>query len=78
MPVSRLSAWVAMACKSPEFQSFLQVDGEPAAIQRVRTMCGVASRSEFDRDPEAAQRFHKIIRLPFIDFTHQQENSCST
>lgn len=72
MPVVRISAWVAIVCKSPEFWRFLQVDDEPAAIQKVRALCGVASRSELDRDPEAAQRFHKIIRHPFIDFSNRE------
>lgn len=74
MPIARISAWVAMVCKSPEFWRFLQVDDEPAAIQKVRTLCGVASRSEFDSSPEAAARLHELVRKPFIDFTNNQEH----
>lgn len=73
MPVSRLSAWVAIACKSPTFWRFLQVKDEPAAIHMVRTLCGVASRGEFDRDPDAKARLDQIIRRPFIDFSNRQE-----
>jgi hypothetical protein len=31
----------------------------------VRTTCEVKSRAEFDSDPHAGQRFHRLIRLPF-------------
>jgi hypothetical protein len=72
MPVARISAWIAMACKSPDFWRFLQVSDEAAAADKVRSLCGVASRGEFDRDPEAAQRFHQIIRRPFIEFSNPQ------
>ena len=73
MPVARLSAWVAMACKNPDFWRFLQVTDEPAAIDAVRTKCGVASRAEFDKDPSAKARLDQIIRFPFIEFsTHRK------
>jgi hypothetical protein len=73
MPVARLSAWVALRCKDPIFQRFLGVADEPSAIDTVRRKCGVASRAEFDRDPAAKARFDEIIRFPFIDFSHHQE-----
>lgn len=73
MPVQRLSTWVALRCKDPLFWRFLKVQDEPTAIDQVRTLCGVASRAEFDRDQEAKARLDQIIRHPFIDFTHHQE-----
>lgn len=73
MPITRLSAWVALRCKEPLFWRFLQVKDEPSAVHQVRTLCGVQSRAEFDRDPDAKARLDQIIRFPFIDFTHQQE-----
>lgn len=76
MAVARLSAWTALACKNPDFWRFLQVDGEQAAIEQVRARCAVASRSEFDRDPDAAAQLHKIIRHPFI--THQEQHNMAT
>ena len=75
MPITRLSQWVAMACKNPTFWRFLQVKDEPTAIHVVRTLCDVKSRSEFDKDPEAAQRLNQIIRYPYTHFT--QEETCS-
>lgn len=73
MPLQRLSQWVALRCKEPLFWQFLEVQDEAAAVDQVRTRCGVASRAEFDRDPEAEARLHEVIRRPFIEFTHQQE-----
>ncbi len=70
MAVARLSAWVALACKNPDFWRFLQVAGEKEAIEQVRTRCAVSSRAEFDKDPEAAARLHEIIRIPFTVFHH--------
>lgn len=73
MPVARLSTWCALACKSADFQRFLGVTSEAAAIDVVRTRCGVQSRAEFDHDPAAKVRLDEVIRFPFIDFTHHQE-----
>lgn len=77
MPTQRLSQWIALRCKEPLFWRFLKVQDEPSAVQKVRTLCGVKSRSEFDRDADAEARLHQIIRYPFIDFTHDQEKACS-
>ncbi len=74
MPVARLSAWAALACKNPAFQRFLQVDSEPAAVAKLRALCGIESRRELDSDTEAAQRFHEVIRKPYIQFTHQEQS----
>lgn len=74
-----LSRWVAISCKSPDFWRFLQVSGEQEAIEQVRARCAVASRAEFDTDLAAAARLHQLIRIPYIDFPHHQEqNQCST
>lgn len=75
MSVARLSTWIAIACKSPDFWRFMQVSGEQEAIEQVRVRCAVASRAEFDSDPEAAARLHRLIRIPFIDFPHHQEQN---
>lgn len=75
MPITRLSAWVALACKRELFQRFLGVSDEAAAVDAVRTRCGVASRAEFDKDPAAKARLDEIIRFPFIDFSHNQKDN---
>jgi hypothetical protein len=73
MAITRLSAWVALRCKDPLFQRFLGVADEPAAINTVRTKCGVKSRAEFDKDPAAKARFDEIIRHPFTQFSNRHE-----
>jgi hypothetical protein len=73
MTGQRLSQWIALRCKEPLFWRFLQVKDEPTAIHMVRTLCEVASRSEFDSDPLAAERLHQIIRRPFVEFTQENE-----
>lgn len=74
MAVQRLSQWVALRCKEPLFWRFLKVEDEPAAVHQVRSLCGVKSRSEFDRDPEAEARLHEIIRRPYSDFSTKDSN----
>jgi hypothetical protein len=70
------SRWVALRCKEPVFWDFLSsqvgsfgyVKSEEEAAQVVRVACNVDSRSKLDTDPEAEQRFHEIIRKPYIKF----------
>lgn len=68
MPTMRLSNWLAMRCKEEAFRRFLRVPDEQTAVTTVRRLCGVESRSELDRDPVAAHRFHKAIRLPYSQY----------
>jgi hypothetical protein len=75
MSVQRLSTWCAMRCRESGFQNFLEVTSEAAAVDQVRKLCGVKSRSEFDSDPEAEQRLYQIIRIPFINFIQDQETA---
>lgn len=72
MMAQRLSAWVAMRCKDPEFRRWLHVPDEATAITAVRAICNVKSRADLDKDPAAAQRFHQFIRLPYAD--HNRSN----
>jgi hypothetical protein len=74
MPELRLSASAALRCKEPLFWQFLGVDDEEAAVDAVRTRCGVASRREFDLDPAAAARWDEIMRAPFEAFANHPEN----
>lgn len=73
MTGQRLSTWVALRCKEPEFRRFLRVPDEATAAHAVRAICEVKSRSELDSNPAAAKRFHQYIRLPYINFINDQE-----
>ncbi|HWK72212.1 MAG TPA: hypothetical protein VNS29_15365 [Burkholderiaceae bacterium] len=69
----RLSTWAALRCREPEFQRFLGAQSETEAARTVRTRCAVRSRAELDSDPEAAQRFHQAIRIPYSQYLKEKE-----
>lgn len=71
----RLSAWVACRCKEASFQRFLHAPDEAAAVACVRAICGVKSRAEIERDPEAMDRFNEFIRLPYQQFLEAANDS---
>lgn len=73
MPVARLSAWCALRCADPLFQRFLGVDSKEAAADTVRRKCGLTSRAEIDKDPQARARFDEIIRNPYTDFYNRHQ-----
>lgn len=52
-------------CTQPAFWEYLGVNSEEEAAARVRALCGVKSRSEFDTDAHAGRRFHDLVRRPF-------------
>lgn len=70
----RLSTWVALRCKEPEFRRFLRVPDEATAAHSVRAICEVKSRSEIDTNPAAQRRFHQFIRLPFAEYMREAAN----
>lgn len=73
MAIKKLSQWVALRCKDPEFRKWLRVPDEATAVTAVRAICEVKSRSELDSNPVAAQRFQQFIRLPFNDYSHNHK-----
>jgi hypothetical protein len=74
MPVQRLSTWVAIRCKEPQFRKWLRVPDEQTAITAVRAICEVKSRSEIDTNPAAEKRFHQFIRLPYLQYSQDPAN----
>lgn len=72
----RLSAWLALRCREVLFQRFLGAVDEAEAAEVVRRVCQVESRGDIDRNPDAQQRFHDLIRKPYL--TYQQEKTCSS
>lgn len=44
--------------------------GDESAYARhcILVLCGIDSRAELDHDAEAAEKFHRLIRLPFADY----------
>lgn len=39
----------------------------------ILAMAGVDSRNDLDRDPAAAQRFHELVRKPFLAWKEHQQ-----
>ena len=58
--IQRLISSCGLLCREADFQSFLGVDSEDAAIQRVREQCGIKSRSEFRDNILARESFIRI------------------
>jgi hypothetical protein len=64
--------WLGIHCKEDEFQAWLGAHNEAQAIERVRKICGVASRSEIASDRAAQQRFISQLYHPFQKQQRQQ------
>jgi hypothetical protein len=44
---------------------------EEEAAEFIRLTCRVASRRDISTNPEAATRFHHLIRKPFVEWCEQ-------
>lgn len=47
-------------CSDKDFIAWLRAADDKAAAEEVRRRCGVSSRADLDRDPDAAERWLKI------------------
>ena len=70
-----LSTWCALRCKEPRFWKFLGCGNEQEAIDIVYRWCDVKSRRKLDSNWESAQKFHKLIREPYLAFTEKEANN---
>ena len=70
----RLSLAAALRCKDRVFQHFMQAQTEQEAADKLRRICMIKSRADLDKDPDAAQRYHRLIGMPFSNFinSHQE------
>jgi hypothetical protein len=68
-------------CRDPLFYAWMQVlydeengagasfpVNEEAAKTFITAVCKIESRNELDTDPEAAKRFHALVRAPFVEW----------
>lgn len=59
-------------CADPAFWQWADktseepIEGEAGAKYFILSMCEIKSRKELDTNPEAAQRFHTKIRMPYM------------
>lgn len=58
--------WLGVRCASADFQDWLQVRNEAAAVEQVRLTCGVQSRADIPKSPAARRAFIEKIYRPFI------------
>jgi len=73
-------------CRDPQFRSWIdtlqppelkrnigQIEfTEPMAKAFILHLCGIESRNELDTNPDAAERFHQLIRAPFLEWKEAQ------
>lgn len=78
-PTRELCIMACCFCRELRFQQwiFQQTDrtvyiDEDGAKAFIVTACVVKSRNELDTNPEAAQRFHEHVRIPFLAWKEAQ------
>lgn len=72
-------------CREPLFHRWMHT--QPAGLAEIATRacsadiaaktfilqtCGITSRNDLDRNPAAADRFHELIRKPFLEWKDRQ------
>lgn len=62
-----LAKLAGVLCANPDFLEWGDFSNESIAADWIRTTCGVSSRAELDHNPEAAQKFHRLVRIPFVE-----------
>lgn len=64
--------WLGVRCSAEDFQNFLAVRNEAAAVAKVREVCGVESRAHIPGNPAARRAFFTQIYHPFVRWSAQQ------
>lgn len=66
--------------RDPQFRAFVSQymvpPREPTvdeAVQFIREACEVQSRRQLVQDRDAEQRFHDLLRKPFVEWREQQQ-----
>lgn len=76
MSKRELCIMACVFCRDPLFRKWMSRDGpsinENAAKGIILGVCGVKSRNELDTNPEAAARFHELVRKPFLAWKEGQ------
>lgn len=67
-----ITRWLGARCGEAEFQDFLQVRNEAAAIAAVRSMCGVESRADIPKSREAARLFMTMVHEPYERYQREK------
>src|SRR5690606_4263257 len=62
-----LARLAGMLCQNPRFQDWCECESPESAAAWIREACQVESRAELDHDLSAANKFHRIVRIPFLE-----------
>jgi hypothetical protein len=62
-----LVKWSVLRCKEKGFQEFMKAVNEEDAIQSVKDLCEIESRSEINSDFSAKARFIEYIYTPYME-----------
>lgn len=68
-PLARLAAGF---CNQPEFRQLTNTQTPDQAADWIRATCGIESRAELDNNTDAAQRFHRQVRIPYVKWQQKQ------
>jgi hypothetical protein len=63
-----LSKLAAMWCASPEFQTWSKTNSVAEARIFMLQACEIDGRAELDHNPEAAEKFQRHIRGPYVKY----------
>lgn len=75
----QLARLAGMWCNEPEFWEWLETSDDNAchsergAALCIYGICGIESRAELDNNPEAAEKFHRLIREPYSKWLKSHE-----
>lgn len=78
-PKRELCIMACVFCRDPLFKEWIRKQSpigthinDEGAKAFILSLCQVASRNELDTDPAAAERFHRLIRSPFMAWKEAQ------
>jgi len=78
-----LAKLAAIFCAQSKFRIFLNeklpdphqdIATVEQATEHLKMVCKVESRIEFDNDPEAAERFHDLVRIPYVTWQLRKDS----
>ena len=68
MKGGKLARLAAVFCSQSKFQQFTGTQDSEEAAAWIRRTCGVESRAELDNVPAATEKFHKLVRVPYVNW----------
>jgi hypothetical protein len=72
-------------CRDPMFWRWMEEMAQQAGLEKsedfdeesakvfITATCWIKSRNELDTNPDAAEKFHRMIRLPFIEWKNMPQ-----